>query len=123
MVISAEEAISLLKKWLNERTPVKVFWVSHESILQAKVSGFVNGLSAGEGLLIGSAPELESKTPPEHFFLIDVDRTQTYEYVETKDLKEHPLEVREYFAVQHGIANLSIRFEDGSRLSIFERAR
>jgi|ERR671925_560664 hypothetical protein len=120
MIASGEDALNLLRKWFEERTPVKAFFVPADSLAEVVVSGFVNALSKEGGILIsdGSVPE---KDVPKHYIWIDPTHAREFDYGEAKDVAGVPEEVRHYLAEAHGVASLSIRFEGGSRLSIFER--
>ncbi len=120
MVITAEDALGLLRKWFDERTRVKALWVSADLLLTAKVTGFVNGLAQDGGIIIANDVSLSKEKPPIHFLQIDHTRCMAYEYMEAKDIKGYPPEVRDYLIATHGLSNLTIRFTDGSHLSIFE---
>ncbi len=113
MNISADEALDLLRKWFSERTPVSVLLNFPDSDIAVKVSGFISGLS--DDILISDE---SPKSPIRNQILLPARLTQSYEYVEAKDL---PI-LAEYFAAKHGPTNLRIVLTNGAAISFFEMA-
>jgi hypothetical protein len=122
MMVSGEDALRLLRKWFEERTPVKAFLVLEDSVADIIVSGFVTGLSDDGGILISDSSVEEEDSTKNHI-RIDPRRATHFEYGEARDLGSVPEESRRYLAERHGASSLSIRFAGGCRLSIFEHQK
>jgi hypothetical protein len=111
MNISPDEALDLLRKWCSERTPISVLLIFPDSDIAIKVSGFISGLS--DDILISDE---SPNSPTRNQILIPARLTQSYDYVESKDLPIMP----QYFAAKHGSANLRIALTNGASISFFE---
>jgi len=110
MDISGDEALSLLRKWGQERIPVKGLAVSGDSVVASTVTGFINGLSPD--ILISSNGDANS-------ILFRADQVVNFSYTEAKDLPVSDSE-KQRLAAKHGMASLSIKLQNGARISIFE---
>ncbi|HWZ25165.1 MAG TPA: hypothetical protein VN037_07775 [Verrucomicrobiae bacterium] len=98
MEISRQEAIDLLHKWFEERTPVTALLFAADSSIKVGVTGFVNGLS--DMILVSDGPRDEEM--PKNFILVPGLFMKSYEYSDP------------------GTPSVSVEYLSGVRLSIFE---
>ena len=117
MIVSADSALLLLRKWRDERTRLKAFLVTGDGVFTVRMMGFITTLSSNGGILLcDSLSEVA-----DHYIQIDPSTSVQFDYLEAKDLKQQPEEIRRYLAEHHGIAGLSLVFPSKSRITFFEQ--
>jgi hypothetical protein len=97
MTISPEEALSLLRRWFNQKIPLKVKLVPSGGLFTVRMIGFISALSEPAVIV---ADHTDGTRPPQHY-----------------------IEVNSGFCgfEQHGITGLTIVLSDNTRLSLFKR--
>jgi hypothetical protein len=117
MKISPSEAIDLLRKWMSERTPVRVLFSLPDSRAAINVSGFINGLS--DDILVSDVlPTAERPAP--NYLIFSAKLAEEFHYGEAKDFTNLPTETRAFYIEKFGPANLKILLSDGCSVSFFE---
>jgi|SRR5579859_1631437 len=120
MIASPREALDLLDKWFSEKTPVIALMTTPNLSVAVKITGFVNGSTSGI-LIISDDSREDKKAVALNYLVVPISSTESYFYVEAKDLKLSQ-EERDHLSKEMGQSGLSINFKDGLKLSIFERA-
>jgi len=109
MQISSGQALSLLHKWFDEKTPLKIMLASSNDSFTVRVMGLIRALT-GDAVIIGAT--FDTTEAPAHYIAIKPSECRAYDYKETKDLDGESEDVKQYLADAHGIAGLSIVLAD-----------
>src|SRR5438876_9093031 len=117
MQISRQEAGLVISKWFNERTPLTLLLVSGDSSFTIKLSGFINGFSSR---IVVSDGTPDKSSNPSNAIVFPADFVDSFKYEETKSLGL-PQEAVQMVTNKPEFASLSLTYESGDRLTIFER--
>lgn len=81
MQASREEILSVLRKWLNERSPVRVsFWLSAAT---GSLTGFV--IKAAEDAIVVSQPESDEGTAPGTLMAISLAHAAGFAFADPEE--------------------------------------
>jgi len=116
MQLSRQEAADLITKWFDEVTPVTALLVSADASLTVKLSGFINGFSTN--ILISDGTR-EKGNNPKNYILFPAEFVDSFHYTEARELPIRP-EHLDLVTQKHDFSSLSLLYESGVRLSIFE---
>jgi len=119
MIPSGEEAVLLLKRLFDERLPVLVFFVSADSKVEVKVSGFVNGL-ATDMIIFSDGAEAVPTSIPSNRLCVDPRSIVETRYGEAKDVAGLSGEGKSELESKYGMASLAFKLSSGARLTVFE---
>jgi len=111
-IISSEDARLLIKKLMTESIPVLAFLISSEGP-HIKLSGFVNGVSAREGLVVCG---IQGKPTESSYLRVPLEQGCEFLFGDKREMEES---VREPLAAKYGDSVLMFRFPSGSVLGLF----
>ncbi len=118
MISSGEEAVLLLKRLFDERLPVLVWFVSADTSVDVKISGFVNGLA--RDMIIFSDGEPVPNSPQLNRLCVAPLSIVEARYVELKDVDGLSTERKKELSAKYGSASIAFKLSSGARLSVFE---
>jgi len=116
---SGDEVVLLLKRLFDERLPIIVWFVSADSNVDVKVSGFVNGLA--RNMIIFSDGEPSPDSLPSNRICINPSSIVEAKYLEVKD-SAVPKHRRVEVEAKYGTASLTCKLDSGAEFTIFELA-
>jgi hypothetical protein len=117
---SGEEVILLLKRLFDERLPILVWFVSADSNVDVKVSGFVNALA--RSLIVFSDGEPTPDSLPFNRICVKPSSIVEAKYLELKD-SAIPASRRSEVEAKYGNSSLTLKLDSGAKLTVFELVR
>jgi hypothetical protein len=118
MIPSGDEVVLLLKRLFDERLPILVWFVSADSSVDAKISGFVNGLA--RDMIVFSDGDPVPTSLPSNRICVDPRSIVGMRYSEIKDADGMSPEEKSELESKYGSASLALKLSSGARLTVFE---
>jgi hypothetical protein len=117
MRTSGDDVVLLLKRWFDERLPILVWFVSADSSVDVKVTGFVNGL-AREMIIFSDGEPTPSSVASNRICVRPLSIVEA-KYLELKD-SAVPESRKAEFEAKYGTASLTCKLDSGAELTVFE---